>query len=405
MQLIKLVLLFFLPYLSCGQGLSFALEQIDGQVMIDKGLTGNGIRIGIIDGGFLNADEHASLLPHFEENRVKYYRDFVTPDLAPYSGSRVLDDLHGTKVWQMIGGVDPEKNIQLGLATNAEYFLARTDHAAYEKRVEEEYLIEALNEMIKLGVQIVNISLGYTNGYTNKSENYTPEQMDGQSSWITRSIDSIMAIHNVLIIVSAGNDGNGSWTTLSAPADSKNVLTVGATKFGRQEEMNYSAKGSESLEYVKPDISCFSTTGTSYSAPVITGLVACMLEFDSTLIPSAIKDLLISSSTHYPYPNNHIGYGIPSAKKLIDLLEKRRTDTLSTVHTDKNVVKLSINQEVSHDKKKNRTIVYHKIGWRVIKKEIIRTKKDLVRIHRHKGSEQSTVNLNDRIVEILWKNQ
>jgi len=394
------MLLFVLPSTLFGQRLSFALEQIDAQEIIDKGLTGKGVKIGIIDGGFWGANEQASLSKHFSENRVPYYKDFVTPNLAPYAGSKGLDDMHGTEVWQMIGSIHPETNVRFGLATNATYYLARTDHGAYEKRKEEKFLIQALDEMIKLGVQIVNISLGYTNGYARKSENYTPEQMDGKSSWITRSIDSVLAVQDVLIIVSAGNDGNGRWGTLSAPADSENVLTVGATKFGRSEEMNYSAKGSQLLAYAKPDISCFSTSGTSFSAPVITGLAACILQYDPTLTASEIKNLLIQASDFYPYPNNHIGHGVPSGKKLLKLLEKQEMALVPTLKPQKDFVRIPVEQT---ENKKNRVIIYHKNQWQVLKKELFRTDKSVFRIKRFSECQQSTVLLNNKIIEVVWK--
>jgi len=396
------MLLLVLPSILCGQQLSFALEQIEAQPIIDQGLTGKGIKIGIIDGGFLGANENISLANHFRENRVSYYKDFVTPDLAPYGGFKGLDDVHGTEVWQQIGSIHPKKNIQFGLATHAEYYLARTDHAAYEKRAEEKYLIQALDEMIQQGVQIVNISLGYTNGYTRKSDNYTPAQMDGKSSWITRSIDSVLAIHDILVIVSAGNDGNSRWGTLSAPADSKNVLTVGATKFGRSEEMNYSSKGSELLDYVKPDISCYSTSGTSFSAPVITGLAACLLEYDSTLSPSDIKTLIIQSTDFFPYPNNYIGHGVPSGERLLELLGSQKMESIPIIYAEKDVQKIKIDFKDSLGEPLTRAIIYHKNGWRVVTKENIRKRGNELKIKRHESVEQSTMVLNDMVIEIIW---
>ncbi|MCP4458271.1 MAG: S8 family serine peptidase [Cytophagales bacterium] len=125
------------------------------------GLTGKGVKVGIIDGGFLGANEYPSLQAHFNQNRVQYYKVFVTPDLMPYTNAKGLDNMHGTEVWEIIGGINPMKNVQFGLETNAIYYLARTDHAGYEMRKEEKYMIQAIEEMTRLGVNIVNISLGY----------------------------------------------------------------------------------------------------------------------------------------------------------------------------------------------------------------------------------------------------
>ncbi len=401
MRSIKLLFLFVLPFGLLSQQLSFALEQIGGHALIEKGLSGKGVKIGIIDGGFLYANEDSSLSGHFSEGRVKYYKDFVTPDLTPYGGSKGQDDGHGTEVWEQIGGYNPEKKIQFGLATEAEYYLARTDQQVYERREEEEFLIEALAEMIDQGVRIVNISLGYTNGYSRRSENYRPEQIDGRSTWITSAMDSLLAQRDVLVIISAGNDGDTRWQTLSAPADSENVLSVGASKLNLNEEMKYSSKGPATLDYVKPEISCFSTTGTSFSAPVITGLAACLLELDSTLTSNEIKNLIIRSGSLYPYPNNYLGYGIPSGYKLLQLMSGKENEDKEVANTQKSRIAFKIKSETDE---KIRSLAYHKVnGWRVIKKEIIRSKSRVV-VKRPEGADQTTLLLKGtEPIEIFWK--
>jgi len=145
--------------------LGFALEQINGQVLIDQGLNGAGVSIGIIDGGFLKADQNKSLEWFFEQNLVKGYRDYITPQSEPYSGVEALDDAHGTQVWQMVGGLNSSKDIQYGLATHAYYYLARTDHGKDERRREEDFWIAAMEWMDSCGVQVINSSLGYTKGF------------------------------------------------------------------------------------------------------------------------------------------------------------------------------------------------------------------------------------------------
>ena len=379
------------------QKLSFALEQINAQVILDRGLTGKGVKVGIIDGGFLGANTSESLSDHFNANRVKYHKDFVAPDLAPYGGSKGQDDGHGTQVWNQIAGVNSNTKIQFGLATKAEFYLARTDHYLYERREEEQFMIQALDEMIRQGVQVINISLGYTDGYSRRTENYTASQMDGKSTWITGAIDSVLTIHDVIVVVSAGNDGNTKWQTLSAPSDSRKVLTVGATKLNVSEEMKYSSKGSKKLEYVKPDIASFSTSGTSFSAPIITGLIACLLEYDSTLTKDQIASVLSASSSLYPYPNNYLGYGIPNSANILRILEGQHVDQMEEIRSKKSREVISLGSLGI-----KRCIAYHKSeNWKVIKKELIRPNKRL-KVKKHPGSDQTTVIIGDRIVEILW---
>ena len=61
---------------------SFALDQIDASAFLDKNLTGRGVKIGIIDGGFLNADEKDILSHFFRKNKVKAYKDYITPKMV-----------------------------------------------------------------------------------------------------------------------------------------------------------------------------------------------------------------------------------------------------------------------------------------------------------------------------------
>ena len=160
MRWLKLAFLFF-TFPLCGQQLGFALEQINGQAIIDAGLTGDGVKIGIIDGGFLKADKSESLARLFQENLVGGYKDYLDPEADDFAGHIAFDDLHGTEVWTLIGGVSELKDTQYGLATEATYYLARTDHGGYERRQEELNAIEAMEWMAEQGVQIINISLGY----------------------------------------------------------------------------------------------------------------------------------------------------------------------------------------------------------------------------------------------------
>ena len=400
MRISKLVFLFLLPYVSWTQTLGYALEQIEGEVMIAKGLNGEGIKIGIIDGGFLGANHSASLSNHFAEKRIIYYKDFISPEMTPYGGTTKLNDDHGTHVWELIGGQNAKTGIQYGLATAATYYLARTDHGVRENRDEERFLIQAMDDMISQGVKLFNVSLGYTNSFDNSGENYSPEQIDGKSTWITRSLDSLLAIHDVTVVVSAGNDGDDRWRVLSAPADSKNVITVGASKYSQWENYGYSSIGPTTENNIKPDIITYASNGTSYSAPVITGLIACMLQQNPDLSPARIKEILIQSSHLYPYPNNHMGYGVPSCTKILSLLNYEDVNQNVVIKAKKKHV-ISDSFVIPKGARK-RVTVYHKLGFTVLKKQSVKLKKN-IRILRKEEATQSTVIAGKEVYEIVWE--
>ncbi len=396
LEKLKLLLL-FLPFGLQAQQMSFALEQINAQALVEEGLTGKGIKVGIIDGGFLRANTKEALQHLFDNNLVMGYRDFLDSSAADFSGSRVLDDVHGTEVWEMIAGHSTKKGIQYGLATGAMYYLARTDHGAYERREEERNAIKAMEWMAAEGVQIINLSLGYNYGYTRKEENYQPTQMDGESTILTQAVDRISEAHDILIVVAAGNDGDKKWRIIDSPADAKSALTVGATKFKTKDDMAYSSKGPHWLAYVKPEVACFAGSGTSFSTPIITGFAACILEKNPTLSAAALKTVIMRSA-NLKYPNNFVGYGVPNAAKALRLLQgDLPQDTFTEISTTKSTHKLTFESKVPY------LSIYHKKGWEVLSKEFVKPKKNEYRVKKVKDAESSTILWTTGELEIFWE--
>jgi subtilisin family serine protease len=381
--------------------LSFALEQIEAQSFIDAGLDGKGVKIGIIDGGFLKADQSESLSSLFANDQIKYYRDFITPDLEMYGGIAGLDDSHGTEVWQLIGGKSAKKKVQFGMATGATYYLARTDHGGYEKRIEEDYIIAAMEEMVAMGVKLFNISLGYTFGYNNPTENYKIEDVDGKTSMLTRALDLAAAEKGLLFVISAGNDGAEKWKTLSIPADAKNVLTVGASKFNVFDKMDYSSIGPSTLPYIKPNISVYSTMGTSFSAPVITGLAACIWQYDSTLSNFEIIEIIEKSANFYPNGNNYLGYGVPNCPNIFKILQGKE----NTIERPEQIISAKKSYVLRAPMSNKSVVVYHKRNnWMVSESLFYKPKSDKLTIKQQEGCNQTSVLIEKKVIEITWTN-
>ncbi len=378
--------------------LGFSLEQVEGEVFIEQDLDGTGVKVGIIDGGFLNANKSDMLEDIFANESVKFYKDYITPEMEPYTGSRSLDDGHGTEVWQQIAGYKKKKDIQFGLAQGAAFYLARTDHGGFEKRQEEDLLIQALEDMHKMGVKLVNISLGYTEDYTNSSENYTPDQIDGKSTMITKAVEIAAVEKGMLIVVSAGNEGGNHWKTLSAPGDAQHALTVGSSKYKIWDKMNYSSMGPETLDYVKPDITVYSTLGTSFAAPIATGMAACIWQYDSSLSNLEIINYFQKAGNFYPYGNNYVGYGTPTCSRLWQLMNNEEVDTPKTITTSRNQTTIKEEFEVRS------IVIYHKKGKHTVQERIyLKPSKDKIKIKRPDGISQSSVLIGKKIVEIIWK--
>ncbi|MEQ8472726.1 MAG: S8 family serine peptidase [Marinoscillum sp.] len=378
--------------------LGFALEQVESKAFIDRGLTGKGVKIGIIDGGFLGAKEDPSLKHFFDKNLVKYYKDYITPNMEEYGGAIGLDDNHGTEVWQAIGGFHPSKNILYGLATESEYYLARTDHGAYEKRIEEDFLIKALEDMAKMNIKLINISLGYNLGFNDPKENYEKADMDGKTSALAKAVDHGALKKGMLIVVAAGNEGMDKWETLSTPGDARHALTVGSSKYEIWDKMNYSSIGPEFTDFVKPDVSVYSTMGTSYSTPIVTGMAACIWQLNPQLTNFEIIEIFKKAGNFYPFPNNYLGYGVPSCPKLLSILEGEEQLAPETIRTSKDHVKIDIQDSVRY------IVAFHKKDERNVSSRVVYKSNDRnVKVKKMEDAHQTSVLVGKSIVEIIWE--
>ncbi|NME72054.1 S8 family serine peptidase [Flammeovirga aprica] len=382
---------------------SYSVKQIQPDSLYDLKLDGSGVTVGVIDAGYYNATKNEYLKHIFNDERILGFKDYLsgptTTSQTFFGSKRTSSDSHGTTVLRMIAG--HEGNMRYGLADKSEFYLARTDHGDKESRSEEENWIMALEWMVdSLGIKLINSSLGYSNGFDLKDENYTPAQMDGETSMVTKAAEVATQEKGVLLIVSAGNEGDSSWEIISAPADARGVLSVGATtKSGVK--ASYSSIGPDFLEYIKPEVSCYSLFGTSFSAPVITGLAACLWQLKPEATAKEIRGAIIQSSWFYPYGNNYVGYGVPNAGRAIDILKgKPQEDKTEIVHaTNSKNIEIEPLQEEG-----TLLIAYHKVSETVvIKQEFIYLNNDAWKVKKIKKSISTTLWTGKRHIEIFWK--
>lgn len=89
---------------------------------------------------------------------------------------------------------------------------------------------------------------------------------------------------------------------------------------------NVTANGADADVEIPPAFVPFYTqiSGTSMAAPHIAGVVALMLEADSTLTPAEVKDILKRTATRMPgYEDFEVGIGYVNAHAAVDLAFKR----------------------------------------------------------------------------------
>ena len=391
---------FYYQHTSSPSRFGFALDQIGGQLLVNEGLNGKGVKIGVIDGGFSGIEKDPSLLQISEENRIIAFHDYVRQDHS-FDFSNQAGDTHGSEVLQLIGGYHPKRDVLFGLATQAEFYLARTDFEGYEKRIEEDNLIAAMEWMHEEGVEIINISLGYTKGYNDKSENYRPEQMDGQTSAVAKAVEHAATEKEMLIVVAAGNEANNSgWNVLSTPGDAEHALTVGSSQLLVWDKSRFSSIGPDFLSYIKPDVVVFSSTGTSYSTPIITGLAACIKQFDRELSNLEIIEIIRKSGHLYPYPNNYLGFGVPQCENILKILkgQSNEIDRSEVIRTKKNSIRVPVLLM------ENRVVLFHKNNdHHVVRRVVLKPEKKSVKVKRAQLAVQTTLIFDRSAKEIIWE--
>lgn len=301
-----------------------AVRMMHGEAFFEQGIRGKGVKVGILDIGF-GGTHSDTTLSHLRRNG----QIVIIRDLIPDHPVNIFKHNHGTRVLEYLAGVNPDDSVFGGsLARDAYFYLIRPAAGAgagEDRREDELYIDTAFMILDSLGVRLVNMSIGFWDDFGTKEENYTPEQMDGNSAVISR-ICGKWAERGMIIVNSAGNTGEYAWRITWAPADVPGVISVGAGRFaGMVFKASFSGTGNPKVPFIKPDLLSFSPYGTSFSAPLITGMIACMLQKDSTLTLSRVMKILGQSASLYPYPNNYVGYGFPDAKKILVLMNNPDT--------------------------------------------------------------------------------
>ena len=317
------------------------IEMVKGQRLHNIDYRGKGMTIAVLDGGFRNADR----IPALRHAHIAGFHDFLPPvavsvaegspvrspaaRAAPLDGSTARETVaifrssteHGTKVLSAMAANAPE--VLVGTAPDARYWLLRCEDLSTEQPVEEDYWTMAAEFADSVGVDIINSSLGY-NDYDPPHRDYRLSELDGSTSIISRSA-SLLAGKGIILVNSAGNTGMGPWKKLCVPADAHEMLTVGAVNMEGQ-NAPFSAVGPTQDGRVKPDVVALGSAtalisgrgsvvhdmGTSFSTPVVCGLVACLWQALPQKSAIDIINLIRKTATNSQNPDNIYGYGLPN---------------------------------------------------------------------------------------------
>lgn len=290
------------------------LHKID--YLHEMGFKGEGVHIAVIDSGFEFVHGMRCFDHLFNEGRLLSTKDFVDLD-----GDVFWDHLHGTVVLSTMAAVIPGQFY--GTAPKASYHLLRSEASDYEHIVEEDNWVAAAEYADSAGVDIINTSLGYTE-FDDESQNHTYADLDGNTTRIAQA-SNIAASKGILMITSAGNQGQSDWKYISSPGDASLTLTVGAVdSVGNYAP--FSSVGPNSAGELKPNVAsvgwnCYvvlpwgegivKANGTSFSSPMVAGMAATLWQALPHLNSFEIKALIESAGHQFENPDTLLGYGIP----------------------------------------------------------------------------------------------
>jgi serine protease AprX len=316
----------------------------------ERGYTGAGITIAVLDAGFTNLSR-CGVFDHSLQNGHLLGKNNTV------NGSDTIErySTHGTMVLSVITGYNP--GVFMGTAYDADLLLAVAEPA--NAPYDESNWIDAAEWADQMGADIIQSSLGYYYDSTFGAlaaglEAYTYDKLDGHSTAITRAADKAGS-KGIIVVNAAGN--NGSIATnrkINAPCDGDSVLCVGAVDSVGM-IWSSSSHGPTYDGRIKPDIAAMGSrvacvgdiscnvmrqNGTSLSAPAISGLAACLLQKHPHSSGWDVVQAIIKSGSRYLSPDTLYGHGVPNGRVADSLLsvwsgiiEVQTTNTLEVFPT------------------------------------------------------------------------
>jgi serine protease AprX len=278
------------------------------------GLNGQGVGVAVVDSGIAS---HADLV------------DFILGPSSVIASTNQTSESsasdgygHGTHVAGIIGGNGALSNgTYTGVAPSSNLINVKVSNQQGMASASD--LIDGLqwilNNKTAYNIRVVNISLNST-----VAESYNTSPLDAAVE--------ILWFNGIVVVVSAGNNGTGTGSVaLYPPANDPFVITVGAAEDKGTAALNddsfafFSAYGTTENGFAKPDLvapgrnvvsllagtstysyvnhqahridsNYFRMSGTSMSAPVVSGAVAILLQDEPNLNPDQVKYRLLATA-------------------------------------------------------------------------------------------------------------
>lgn len=293
--------------------MNLARTTIHAQTAYDNTFYGEGIGIAIVDTG-------VSMHPDLRDRIVGWY-DAVHGNSHPYD-----DNGHGTHVAGIAAGNGAlSHGVYQGIAPKANIIAVKALDKQGNGTINN--VIKALRWIRQyhqtFGIRVINISIG-----TNNSKSFE------EDCTLVKKVEELWHM-GIAVVVAAGNLGPAP-QTISAPGNSRKVITVGAIDHSFRNQMSHSGIGPTRSCIKKPDVvapgfqivSCclpiqnnrFSYSrknGTSMATPMISGGIALLLSRRPDLTPREIKIRLRNSCIDLHLPHERQGWGLLHIGRLL----------------------------------------------------------------------------------------
>lgn len=308
-------------------------------------LQGKNVGIAIIDSGINpNGDLYTNMGVNRQIADVRFNTDYNQNTSDGYG--------HGTYVSSVAAGDGSDSNGKyIGVAPMANIINVKVTNDDGSARLSD--VIAGLQWILENksahNIRVVNISFN-----SSVAESYHTNPLDAAVE--------ILWFNKIVVVVSAGNQANG---ILYPPANDPFVITVGATDDKGTTSMSddvvtsFSAYGTTSDGVVKPDLvapgrniiarlvntnmgmaqahpgnviaqAYFKMSGTSVSAPIVSGAVAILLQSEPNLTPDQVKYRLkaTANKTWAGYNSTKAGAGY------LDVYAAVKTKTTASANTN-----------------------------------------------------------------------
>ncbi len=310
--------------------LDVAAPVVQAPLLWERDLTGRGVVVAVLDTGIY---EHPDL-----SGRIVAFKDLVNQKTKPYD-----DNGHGTHCAGDIGANGSQSGfLYRGPAYEANFVGIKVLNKMGSGSLST--VIEGIQWCIdnkeSLGVRVLSMSLGST-----ATESYVNDP-------VCQAVGAAWS-SGIVVCVAAGNEGPDAGT-VSSPGIAPQVITVGAlddnntTDQGDDQVADFSSRGPTIDGLAKPDVLSpgvnivslrspgskldkqnkkarldkwyFSLSGTSMATPVCAGVVAQILQNNTSLTPDQVKARLIESAKKLGNLDPNIqGAGIIDADSAVDV--------------------------------------------------------------------------------------